>query len=206
MRKLLLVTLGLAIFFTSLAQDDPQPASQELRKVKKPSRAYVKTAGKQKIKGWLYKCEDDQIILVGSLKDLSVPPVEGAMMRIPIEQINQVSLRKKNSVLKGALIGFGAGVLTGVIIGFASGDDPVMQYPDPYTDPFLLGTLAAAINNSFAMTAGEKALAGGAAMGLTGAITGIIIGSIAKKKFIIGGKKQNYRDLQSQLMMRLVQK
>jgi len=202
MRKLLFVTLGLAIFFSSLAQDEPQPASQELRKVKKPSMAFVKTPGNRKIKGWLYNCNDSQVVLVRSLKNLSLPQSETSMIRIPVEQISHVSLRKKNSVLNGALIGLGAGVLTGVVIGFASGDDEKM--PVDNVDP--LSAIVGTIYNAFTMTAGEKAMYGGIGMGVAGAITGIIIGTVAKKKFIIGGKKQNYRDLQSQLMLRLVQK
>jgi hypothetical protein len=202
MRKLLFATLSLAIFFTSFAQSEALPVTQELRKVKQPSRAYVQTPAKQKIKGWLYACNDSQVVLVRSLKDLSTPEFETSIIRIPIEQINQVSLRKKNSILNGALIGFGAGVLTGVIIGFASGDDQKM--PVDNVDP--ISGMFGSLYNAFTMTAGEKALYGGMAMGVAGTITGIIIGSVAKKKFIIGGKKQTYRDLQSELMMRLVQK
>jgi hypothetical protein len=34
----------------------------------------------------------------------------------------------------------------------------------------------------------------------------MLIGAIAKKKFIIGGRKQKFRDLQAELMTRLVQR
>ena len=103
-----------------------------------------------------------------------------------------------------ALIGFGVGVLTGVIAGFASGDDPIQQAPAD--DPFGLGALAAGIGNSFRMTAGEKAAAGGIVLGTSGAIIGTIIGAVAKKKFTIGGRKEKFRDLQAEIMMKLVQK
>ena len=54
------------------------------------------------------------------------------------------------------------------------------------------------------MTAGEKAMFGAIGLGTSGAIMGIIIGAIAKKKFIIGGKKEVYHDLQSDLMRKLI--
>jgi len=56
------------------------------------------------------------------------------------------------------------------------------------------------------MTAGEKAVAGGIALGAGGAIAGVIIGAIAHKKFTIGGKKEKFHDLQADLMRRIVVK
>jgi len=128
------------------------------------------------------------------------------ILYIPAENIRSFSLRRKNSALRGALIGFGIGAVAGIVIGLASGDDPVMEYPDPATDPLGLGTFGTALNNAFAMTAEEKAIGGGIGLGATGAIIGTIIGAVAKKKFIIGGKKEKFRDLQSEIMMKLVKK
>ena len=105
-----------------------------------------------------------------------------------------------------ALIGLGAGVVSGVIIGLASGSDKEQPYYSYDQDPTGLGNLFVGIENSFAMTAGEKALAGGIGLGMTGAITGAIIGAVAKKKFIIGGRKEKYRDLNDHLMKRLIVK
>jgi len=81
-----------------------------------------------------------------------------------------------------------------------------MTYPNPNEDPLGLGTMMVAVNNAFAMTAGEKAIAGGLALGATGAIVGTIIGAVAKKKFIIGGKKEKFHDLQGEIMTKLVKK
>jgi len=121
-------------------------------------------------------------------------------------QVQTISVKRKNSVLRGALIGLGAGVVSGVIIGLASGSDKEQPYYSYDQDPTGLGNLFVAIENSFAMSAGEKALYGGIGMGVTGAITGAIIGAVAKKKFIIGGKKEKYRDLNDHLMKRLIVK
>lgn len=121
-------------------------------------------------------------------------------------EVQTISVKRKNSVLRGALIGLGAGVASGVIIGLASGSDKQQPYYSYNQDPTGLRNLFVDIENSFAMTAGEKALAGGIGLGVTGAITGAIIGAVAKKKFIIGGKKEKYRDLEDHLMKRLIVK
>jgi len=121
-------------------------------------------------------------------------------------QVQTISVKRKNSVLRGVLIGLGAGVVSGVLIGIASGDDKQQPYYSYGQDPTGLGNFFVTIENSFAMSAGEKALYGGIGLGVTGAITGAIIGAVAKKKFIIGGKKEKYRDLNDHLMKRLIVK
>jgi hypothetical protein len=137
-----------------------------------------------------------------SLTSLANPDIKDNTINIGVDQIQSISLRKKNSVLKGALIGLGVGALTGVIAGLASGDDPVQPYYSNGQDPYGLGNFFVALDNSFAMTGGEKATGGAIFLGGTGAIIGAIVGAIAKKKFVIGGKKEVYRDLQGDLMKR----
>lgn len=113
-----------------------------------------------------------------------------------IDQIQSVTIKRKNSALRGTLIGAGIGFLTGVIVGLASGSDPVQNYPAPADDPYGLGTLFVGINNAFAMTAGQKALVLGGIGTSIGAGIGAIIGAVVKKKFIIGGQKEKYNDMQ----------
>jgi hypothetical protein len=113
-------------------------------------------------------------------------------------------MKRKNSVLKGALMGLGAGMLAGAIVGLASGDDPVMSYPAD--DPYGIGSMFIALNNAFAMTAGQKAVLGAMTLGTTGAIIGTVIGAVAHKKFIIGGRKERFHDLQNEVMLKLVKK
>ncbi|HEV8507581.1 MAG TPA: hypothetical protein VGQ53_19350 [Chitinophagaceae bacterium] len=165
-------------------------------KKQKVFNASVATMDDRSLRGSLSAVNDTQLIL----------RTNGRQLTIPAENLKSFTIKRKNSVLKGALIGFGIGAAAGVIIGLASGDDPVMTYPDPYNDPLLLGTMAVAMNNAFAMTAGEKAVAGGLGLGATGAIVGTIIGAVAKKKFIIGGKKEKFHDLQGEIMRKLVKK
>lgn len=190
MKKLSLLTTFLITLFAAQAQTD-SASSSEKHKIFNVS---IQTLDKKTINGRLFAVNDSQLVL-------SKP---SGYYTVPSENIKSFTLKRKNSVLKGTLIGFGIGVVTGVVAGLASGDDPIQQAPAD--DPFGLGALAAGIGNSFRMTAGEKALAGGAIMGTTGALIGTIIGAVAKKSFTIGGKKEKFRDLQAEIMMKLVQK
>jgi hypothetical protein len=167
------------------------------------SMATIRTTDGKSIKGWFYKMNDQQVVLLSSGKR-NFKAGDNDNINIGVDQIRSISLRKKNSVLKGALLGMGIGATVGIIAGLASGDDEKQPYYDSNQDPFGLGNVFVSLNNAFAMTAGEKALAGGIGLGVSGAIIGTIIGAVAKKKFIIGGKKEVYRDLQGDLMKRLI--
>ena len=170
-----------------------------------PRIATVHTLDGKKLKGWLYSMDENNIYLLSTktkqvqLKDYKALDLTSGRFSINVSQINTISTQKKNGGLKGALIGLGVGAAAGAIMGFASGDDPMKPYTgEPISDFFI------ALANSFALTAEEKAAGGAVTGALTGALTGFIIGKLAKKKFIIGGKKDNYRDLQGELMKRLI--
>jgi hypothetical protein len=188
----------LFISFAAIAQSDTT-AKKQL-----PNLATVQTTSGTKIKGWLYKIDDEKIYLLPasnkSLKSFSLGSAElnNGMIPLQVSEIQTLSLQKKGAAGRGALLGLGIGALTGVIIGFAEGDDPVTPYTGTFGDIFI------AVGNAFAMTAEEKAVANGLAMGVTGALTGYLIGKLTKKKFIIGGKKEVYRDLSGELTKRLL--
>jgi hypothetical protein len=61
---------------------------------------------------------------------------------------------------QGLGIGLLAGGATGMVIGFADGDDPQQAF--------------------LAMTASEKAVLGGAVVGVLGGLTGLVVGSLVK--------------------------
>ena len=189
MKKLFLIAAcSIAIVF-SQAQTDPATAKRQ-----KVFNASVTTMDGKTLKGSLSAVSDTQLIL----------KTYNQQMVVPAENLKSFTMKRKHSALRGALIGFGVGAAAGIIIGLASGSDPVMAYPNPNEDPLGLGTMVVAMNNAFAMTAGQKAVAGGLGLGATGAIVGTIIGSVAKKKFIIGGKKEKFHDLQGDIMKKLV--
>ncbi|HKO82317.1 MAG TPA: hypothetical protein VJU78_18035, partial [Chitinophagaceae bacterium] len=182
-----LLIICLFTLFVSQAQPDSTSGKKH-----KTFNISIKTLN-SKIRGRLYAINDSQLVLVKSFNHHQY---------VSAEDIRSFSVQRKKNTLKGALIGFGIGAVTGIIAGFASGDDPV--YNEPVYDPF--SAIVVGINNAFAMTAGEKALWGGIGLGASGAIIGTVVGALAKKKFIIGGKKEKFRDLQSEIMMKLVQK
>jgi hypothetical protein len=189
MKKLSFLTTFLFAILVLNAQSD----SIFSGKKQKTFTATIRTMDSRMFKGRFYSVNDSQLVLVNSSNN---------QRYIPAENIKSFSLQRKNSALRGALIGFGIGAITGIVVGFASGNDPV--YDEAVYDPF--SAIAVGINNAFAMTAGEKAAFGGLGLGLTGAVMGTILGTVAKKKFIIGGRKEKFRDLQSEIMMKLVKK
>ena len=195
----------LSFFIAYLLYSFVLHAQQDSTKPEKKPKIFIasiRTMDSRIIKGSVYTVNDSQLVLSKSAKNFYPPLPANDQQPIPSENIKSFSVKRKNSVLKGALIGFGAGAVTGIIAGFASGDDPV--YNEPVYDPFT-GILVA-LNNSLAMTAGEKAVGAGLGLGITGAIVGTVIGALAKKKFTINGKKEKFRDLQAEIMMKLVKK
>ncbi len=201
MRKLVLAIICLAPLI-AFAQTDSTQAEKKFRNFV----ARVKTMDNISMKGILYIPTSEELVISKSVRANANAVLPNETISIPAENIQSFTIKRKKSVLKGALLGFGIGAVTGVIIGFASGDDPIAPYPDPADDFLGLGSLSAGIQNAFAMTAGEKAVAGGAGLGVTGAIVGTVVGALVKKKFIINGKKEKFRDLQAELMTRLYTK
>ncbi|MFI5131810.1 MAG: hypothetical protein ACHQFX_17535 [Chitinophagales bacterium] len=188
MKKLsFLISCFIGLISAQAQQDSTTPVEP-----RKTFNTSVQTLDKKTIQGRLFTINDSQLVL---------KKYSDKMYAIAGDNVGTVILRRKNSALRGALIGFGIGVISGVVIGFASGDDPIVQ---PGPNDFL--GIGAAMNNAFAMTAEEKAVACGAGLGVGGAIIGTIIGAVARKKFIIGGRKEKFRDLQAELMARIVQK
>jgi hypothetical protein len=203
MKQNLLLLIFLSIVFSAASQAD----SIGSVKTKAPSIAIINTMDGKKIKGWLYKIDTGNVYLlpasVRTLQPLNYksPNLNDASYRVEALQINTIALKKKNAGLKGALIGLAAGAAIGAAIGFASGDDPVAQYSGN-----ALGDMFVSLGNAFAMTAGEKAAGLALVGGLTGALIGGITGALLKKKFIIGGKKDVYRNTQEELVKRAMVK
>jgi hypothetical protein len=204
--------MKMLIFFISLACSGAhaQEDSNALAHKSNPNSASLLLTNGTITKGWLYSLSDSQVVLLRATAkeikqfDRSDGQWMGRLAGVPVTQIQSISLRQKNSVRKSALIGLSIGVVTGAITGLISGDDPIKQDPSPANDPWGIGAFVISIHNSFAMTAGEKALFGAAGLGIAGAITGAIIGALAKKKFMIGGKKEKFRDLEGELTKRLL--
>ena len=145
----------------------------------------------ERIKAALTEVDDSGLVVTKS---------NGYHSHIPVEKIRSISLKRKNSVVNGALVGLGIGALTGMIAGVADGDQPL--FSGPVSDP--ISAVAVGVSTYLAMTPKERTFAGGLA--LSGALIGAITGAVAKKKFTIGGRKETFRDLQAELMSKLVRK
>ncbi|MDP4129945.1 MAG: hypothetical protein Q8918_07460 [Bacteroidota bacterium] len=95
-----------------------------------------------------------------------------ALQKFGYQNLEQVDLVRTGSNGRGALYGTICGILIGAVAGFVSGDDP---------------------EGFFSLSAGDKALLYGAIGAGGGAIIGGIIGAVAHKTFIIGGRKDQFR-------------
>lgn len=127
----------------------------------------------QKQKGQLLQLKDSSIVIQYWQEE--------KVIEIPVNEINKLKFRKKGAVGMGAGIGAGAGILAGLIAGIADGDDPPSE---SWID--------------FSSTAEEKAAGGAITLGILGAATGSVIGSI-KKKFTISGTQENYAKIKPEL-------
>jgi hypothetical protein len=201
MKRNLLTPLFMLIVISASAQDNSTISTKK----QLPSMATIITMDGIKSKGWFYKMDSNNIYLLANGKKLQQPTGvinaadNNGVYTFQVPQIDKILLKKKHSGLKGTLIGLGAGVLIGTITGLASGNDPAIPYTgQPIADVFI------GFGNAFAMTAGEKAVAGAIGLGLTGAVTGCLLGNLLRKKFIIGGRKDIYHDLHYELMQRLI--
>ena len=126
MKRLPILLVFVLAFLVSKSQSDDGYA----KKIK-PFNAYIKTVDNKTVKATLRGINDSLLMVSASLR--------GHQWQIPAENIQSFSIRRKNSVGKGALIGFGIGAVTGIISGLASGDDPVSNdAPDDFSSVLAL--------------------------------------------------------------------
>jgi hypothetical protein len=197
MKNLLCFSIVFSTTLCSFGQNDTA-----ITKKLQPQLATIKAMNGNTQKGWLLQAADDTVFLLAAKhKPMQIggyykPDKSAIKIHTPVPQISTIRTHKKNAVLRGTLIGLASGAFIGAIAGYASGDDPVQPYTGDLADVFI------AVGNAFAMTAEEKAVASATGLGLAGAGIGAIIGAVAKKKFIIGGNKQTYKERQHELMVR----
>lgn len=133
-----------------------------------------------KTKGALYELKDSSILVSNSLviQDYSTDRFE--TVKLHINDIETVKIRRKGRIGRGVLFGALGGFALGGIIGLASGDD------DPNDCVF------------FCLSAGDKALLAGIPLSITGAGLGALIGSL-KVKIPINGNISNFNSNKSKL-------
>ena len=116
-------------------------------------------------------------------------------------EIDRLIIRRKGAAGKGALAGALVGLSIGVMAGLISGDDP----PCVASNQDFLG-LGYVFCEAFRMTAGEKARLYGISGAVTGSVIGLMVGAVARKKFMIGKRKEQFREMQGVMMGRLYRK
>lgn len=94
--------------------------------------------------------------------------------------ITKMTIKRRHGVHQGAWKGAVAGVLIGVVAGFVEGDDPSEMW--------------------FGLSASDKAVIYGGIGAGVGAGIGALIGALARKTFIIGGKKQRFDEMKTNVL------
>jgi hypothetical protein len=161
--KLLFLLLVLFLTFSGYAQSDSLKQRTILVNV---------SARNQNFNNYYLQGVGDTVISV-SKKSVNYGAALQPTTDISYRDINVITYRRKGAAGRSLLLGAGIGVLTGVAIGFASGDDPP--------------------SNWFSLTAGDKALVGGLLLGVTGTVVGAIVGLISTKRFTIARDPDNFR-------------
>lgn len=166
--KTKLIVLSLLVFITSLYFVNAQNKKGRTYKI------WVELSEKdQKYKGQLLTLKDSSIVIRYGQEEET--------LEIPVKEIDKLKFRKKGAIGMGAGIGAGAGIVVGIISGAVAGDDPPSE---TWFD--------------FSSTAEEKSAGGAITLGVLGAATGSVIGSL-KKKFTINGTQENYMRIRPDL-------
>ena len=145
------------------AQDTLKPRKFKINLVTTSSDDY---------KGYLLAISDSSIAISSSPVEFQITFNNTYSHKIEFYNVENVIIKRKGSVGRGAFIGAIIGLAVGAIGGLFSGDDP----PDQW----------------FAMTAGDKALSFGAAGAISGSLIGMLVGAIAGKTFPIKGRKADF--------------
>jgi hypothetical protein len=112
---------------------------------------------------------------------------ESGLSNIDYAAINTIQLKRKGSVGTGIARGSLYGAVAGLLIGAISYQRPKDDFERVVA--FLTGGRTG------------SAIGGGLLGGLTGGVVGGIIGAVAKKTFVIGGSKERFQALRSNLVL-----
>lgn len=197
--RYLLIILGMSIHISVIAQKIYTDDSIELKK--RIYKVSIITADLKKSTGYLANLSDSNLYLVSSPVHFGSVKKNDHLSGYSYAHLEKIEIKRKGSAGRGAWQGALIGLAAGAIVGFVLGDDPVApSYNDP-NNP--LGNLYSSIYNELRMTAGEKAVAVGIAGAATGSLIGVLVGSLVKKKFIIGRNKQKFHSMRENILEKL---
>jgi hypothetical protein len=153
-----------------------------------PKRVTLKLAIKDSIQrvdyGYLAAMGDSGIVMLRSpvVFDHSLANTNANL--IPYQNLSEVSIKRKGNVGRGILIGTISGIIVGGITGY-------ITYKKPDCKDALI---------CWDFGPSTDAAAGASLGAVGGAIIGGIVGALAKKTFIIGGKKEKFHEMKTSVM------
>ena len=173
MKSFVIATFILSCFFSLQAQVDP--ANHQIDNDQNKIRIYKTWVSKINESlidhGVLYDVADSSILVSSSFSRKDYSTGNFTISTINFNQIDNIKIRPKNAMARGALIGLMTGIAAGVLAGLIDGDDN----PDDW----------------IALTAEDKAVIGAYLFGMIGAGVGSFAGLI-QLKIPINGNRDNY--------------
>jgi hypothetical protein len=150
----------------AIAQDNPFPRQLTYK-------ILISDPEMRQIKGYLLDLTDTTLKLSHwPVRFGNDPALKEGYKEIMYRKISVITLQRSHGAGRGAWKGAIVGLLIGVAAGFIEGDDPEEYW--------------------FRFTAADKALIYGGLGAAAGTGIGALIGGLVKKRFIIGGRKENF--------------
>lgn len=167
MKKLLpvlsLAMLPVALNSTLAAQSSP-PLERGAR-----VRITAANSGLQQAVGVVRELDDTALVVSFERPTRTMTVKLGAIDSMSI------SVKRRPRGRRGAALGLLVGGAIGAGLGFASGDDPPCGSTGTIAD-----IIAVPVCDAMRMSAGQKAMLGGVALGVAGAVTGFVVGRLVK--------------------------
>jgi hypothetical protein len=197
MRKIILLQVAVLLASQLLSAKDTLPPELKVYK----TVVHTPDAGKP-IVGFLASVSDTAAyVMRHSIPLKASEPVGGKVKKIDYPAIRRIRVWRKGSNGRAMLLGGVVGIVAGAISGFVKGDDPPCTRPAPdLNDIFGFSQFSYGLCNATRRTGAEKAGGNAIVGGLGGALAGLIIGSVAHKTFIIGGRTEKLREMKAKLL------
>lgn len=151
-------------------------------------RTTVITNQASNIRGYLFSVDDSSMFITQKITSFKgIDMYQPGAQKVDYSNIANVRVKRKGAVSRGAVYGALVGALAGGTVGLLSGDDPPCQNTNYF-------------NFCFRFTAGEKAVAAAVTGAALGSLTGIIVGALLHKTFIIGGSQEAFNNMKIELV------
>jgi hypothetical protein len=149
--------------------------------------AITMATGASLVTGYLSSISDSSLYVTKSWLSLKKSNTVSNFEKIDFKNIAQVRLKRDGSAGRGAIIGSAAGLAAGAIFG-------LVTYVEPKDDVDIF------IHALFGVNRTTSTVAYGLLGGLSGAAVGTLVGALAHKTFIIGGSKEKFQQMKSELL------